>query len=277
MNWSNIWLHPKTTIAGLLIGIVTVPPILQAVDWKHLSAAVVIGLAGALATALLGLFSQDPNTAQKTKTDLASIPGNRIGVLMLISVLLMGTLPVTGCSATGVAQDIVNWTPTIVSTANTVGAVVASLDPPDALLVGAGVAGFDAAANLLAGQAQAYLKNPSLPLLQQLQVQVLAFQQQVTNSLLQAGRIVNPQSQQKVLAALQGLATGITAVIALISTIKGNTVSPASVTAVHMAQLDRLMNQDLSAHIVAVHYGVSDAAGRAMYRQTIARMEVFGL
>ena len=128
-----------------------------------------------------------------------------------------------------------NWTPTVISTANTVGATVSLLAPQDALIIAAAVTGFDAAAQLFANQAQTYLNNPGASArFQQLQAQVLAFQQNV-NAVLSCRQraIVDPKaSQQKIMLAIQALAsTALTAVLGLISTIKGNTVSPALLTA----------------------------------------------
>jgi hypothetical protein len=59
MQIANIWQHPKTSAIGILIGIVTIVPILEKVDWQHLSAASAIGLVGAIATALLGMLASD--------------------------------------------------------------------------------------------------------------------------------------------------------------------------------------------------------------------------
>ena len=90
----------------------------------------------------------------------------KLGALAL-SLLLVCSL--TACNGREVAQNIVNWTPSIVSTAQTVSSVVASLDPAQAALISAATVGFVSAANLVKAQAQTYLDNPSATNLQQLQ------------------------------------------------------------------------------------------------------------
>ncbi len=61
---SNIWNHPKTSIAGLLIAIVTITGVLtqQGITLGTAGTGTVVSLIAALATALLGLVSQDPGT-----------------------------------------------------------------------------------------------------------------------------------------------------------------------------------------------------------------------
>lgn len=199
-----------------------------------------------------------------------------LGAWALVSLLLLAT--VTGCSGTSVAQDIVNWTPTIVSTATTVGSVVASLDPKDAALITVSVTGFNAAANLLSSQAQTYLNNPGASALQQLQAQVLTFQQNVNAALLQAAKIVDPGSQQKVIAAIQSLATGLTAILALIATIKGNTLTPGVVVApIKVSQIEPLLNHEQEVREVAEHYGSSVPFAKARIQQAQMILESRGL
>lgn len=60
MNFS----HWKTTVAGILLCVVTAAPLLEKVDWSHLTASVIIGLAGSLGTAFLGIISKDPGSQQ---------------------------------------------------------------------------------------------------------------------------------------------------------------------------------------------------------------------
>ena len=57
--WQRIIAHPKTTIAGILLCVVTIVPVLQAVEWAHINASSIIGLCGSLATALLGAMAKD--------------------------------------------------------------------------------------------------------------------------------------------------------------------------------------------------------------------------
>lgn len=182
----------------------------------------------------------------------------KLNALALSMLMLLAC--VTGCTTSSVAQDIVNWTPTIISTANVVSTTVSALDPSiaDKAAIAAATAGFDIAAQTLANQAQAYLSNPGQTTLQAIQTQVTTFQQSVNAALLTAARITNPQSQQQVLVAIQALAVGVNAVLALVASIKGNTVS-ASTAAVKIAQVEPLMDRNGTVAMIAEHYGISSA------------------
>jgi hypothetical protein len=195
------------------------------------------------------------------QSPLPVIPGSsagsttKVGCWALIFLLLQ--LPfVQGCNAQTVAQDIVNWTPTIVSAAQTIDATLAALDPADAPVILLAGTSFTAAARLVSNQANTYLANPSADTLHQLQAQALAFQGNVNNALLQAARISNPISQQKITAAINAAVTGISAILALIMTIKGNTLTPAAVAAPKLAQVLPLINQDQEDQLIAAHYKV---------------------
>ena len=61
---SNIWQHPRTSAAGLLIATLTVTGVLsqQGVTLGKVGTGSVVSLAGALATAFLGLLAKDPGT-----------------------------------------------------------------------------------------------------------------------------------------------------------------------------------------------------------------------
>jgi hypothetical protein len=182
---------------------------------------------------------------------------NRITAVITASVLWAVTLVaplMTGCNSVSVAQQIVNWAPTIVSTADLVATSVSTLAPQDAAIIAASVAGFDAGANLISSGAAAYLANPNQNTLQALETQVTTFQQNVTTALLQAARIVDPASQQKMLLGIQAVAVGVNAVLALLVSIKGSTVTPASAAAVKLAQVELLMDRQLTVRMVANHY-----------------------
>src|SRR5208337_398530 len=102
----------------------------------------------------------------------------RLGAWAMIALLI--PLPwMQGCTATGVAQDIVNWTPALQSAVTTVDSTAALLAPVDAPIFAAATVVFDAATNLLVAQAKAYLANPSAGVLAQLQSQIVTLQQQV--------------------------------------------------------------------------------------------------
>ena len=131
------------------------------------------------------------------------------------------------------AQDIVNWTPALQSAVATVDSTAALLAPADAPVFAAATVGFDAASNLLVAQAKAYLANPTAGVLAQLQTQVVTFQQQVNAALLQAAKIVNPASQQHALAAIQAVATVVSAILALVQSVSSKAAGRANGRSIH--------------------------------------------
>src|ERR1035438_1130029 len=125
---SNVWNHPKTSAAGLLIAVVTVARVLsqQGITLGAAGNGTVVTLVSAIATAFLGLLARDPS-GQRSSTGSTA----KLGAWALISLLL--PLPfMTGCSGVTVAQDIVNWTPALQSAVATVDSTAALLAPADA-------------------------------------------------------------------------------------------------------------------------------------------------
>lgn len=59
--WRNVYQHPKTTAAGLLIAIVAAAAALsqQGITLGHAGTGTVVALASAVATALLGAMAKD--------------------------------------------------------------------------------------------------------------------------------------------------------------------------------------------------------------------------
>lgn len=59
---ANIWQHPRTSLAGLLIAALTITGVLsqQGITLGHAGTGTVVSLVAALATAFLGLLSRDP-------------------------------------------------------------------------------------------------------------------------------------------------------------------------------------------------------------------------
>jgi len=262
--FSNIWNHPKTSATGLLIAVVSLTGVMsqQGVTLGKAGTGTVVSLVAALATALLGLLAQDPETGSNGSSGQGSTA--KLGAWALIMLLI--PLPwMQGCSATTVAQDIVNWTPSLQSAVATVDSTAAILAPGDAPIFAAATVGFDAASNLLVAQAKAYLANPSAGLLAQLQTQIVAFQQQVDAAVLQAARIVNPASQQHALAAIQGVGTIVSAILALVQSISGKVelARMAARSPIKLAEVEPLLNPSLSAEIVAAHYAEPVQMARA--------------
>jgi hypothetical protein len=259
MNFKNIWNHPKTSAAGLLIAVASVAGVLsqQGVSLGKVGTGTAVSLASALATALLGLLAKDPSSASSPATSQSAAPASqaRLGAWMLIALVI--PLPwMQGCTASSVAENIVNWTPPLQSAVATVDSTAALLAPADAPIFTAATIGFDAASNLLVAQARAYLANPSASVLAQLQNQIVTFQQQVNTALLQAAKIVNVNSQQHALAAIQGVGTIVVAILSLVQTIssKAQVAQMAAWSGVKLAAVEPYLNQDRSVQIVAAHF-----------------------
>ena len=249
---SNIWNHPKTSVAGLLIATVSIAGVLsqQGVNLGHAGSGTVVTLVSAIATALLGLIAKDPAAATTSSTS-----ATRLGAWALIALLL--PLPFsTACSGVSVAQDIVNWTPTLQSAVATVDSTAALLAPADAPIFTAATIGFDVASNLLVTQAKAYLANPTAGLLAQIQTQIVAFQQQVNSSVLQAAKIVDPASQKHALSAIQAVATVVSAMLSLVQSVssKAAVAQMAAHSNIKLAAVEPRLDPSQSARIVAGHY-----------------------
>ena len=283
MNFlTNIWNQPKTSAAGLLIAVASIAGVLsqQGVTLGKAGTGTVVTLLSALATALLGLLAKDPEAGSEgashpsEQTAFARGPGReqgstaKLGAWMLIALLI--PLPwMQGCSAVSVAQNIVNWTPALQSAVATVDTTASLLAPADAPIFTAATAGFDVASNLLVAQAKAYLANPSASALQLLQTQVVTFQQQVSSALLQAARIVDPNSQQQALAVIQAVATIVSTVLALVASIssKAGVAHMSAQTGIKLAMVLPYLNNTRAAELVAAHYGEPLSQARAQVAQ----------
>ncbi len=271
--FANIWKQPKTSAAGVLIAVVTIAGVLaqQGITFGKAGTGTVVSLASALATALLGLLASDPEAAggqkptagggpstgggKQSTADTKRLGTARFGVWMLITLLI--PLPwMEGCTAKSVAQQIVNWTPTLTSAVATVDSTAALLAPADAAAFVAATSGFDAASQLLVTQAKAYLANPSASVLAQLQTQVVTFQQQASVALLNAAKIVNPSSQAHAMATIQAVATIANTILALVASISSKSAvqKMSAQTGVKLAMLRPYLDENRSARIVAAHY-----------------------
>ena len=275
MNFiSNIWNHPRTSAAGVLIAVVTIAGVLsqQGISLGKAGSGTVISLVTAIATAMLGLLARDPEQGSGLRSQ-GSGSTQKLAAWMLISLLLLSTM--TGCSAASVAQDIVNWTPALESAVATVDSTGALLAPADAPVFTAATQGFDAAANLLNTQAKAYLANPSASVLAQLQTQVVTFQQQVNSSLLAVTRIMDPASQKHALSAVQAVATIVNAMLALVESVssKAAVAHMAQAAQVKIAAVEPLLDREAAAAMVAAHYDEPTSVARVQVGQT-ERVEI---
>jgi hypothetical protein len=260
---SNIWNHPKTSAAGLLIAVATIASVLsqQGISLGAAGSGTVVTLVSGLATALLGLMARDPGAAESSSANSTSagsvLSGStaKLGVWALIALLLLPSM--AGCSGASVAQEIVNWTPTLESAVATVDSTAALLAPSDAPVFAAATIGFDAASNLLVTQAKAYLANPSAGTLAQLQEQVVVFQQQVNAALLSAAKIVNPNSQQHALNAINAVGTAVLAILALVesASTKAQVARMAAQSTIKLATVRPYLDEGQAAATVAARYG----------------------
>jgi len=277
---SNVWNHPRTSAAGLLIAIVSIAAVFsqQGVTLGTAGSGTIVTLASAIATALLGLLAKDPGSSQVSVSSSSGTTA-KLGAWALIALLL--PLPfIAGCSgARGVAQDIVNWTPALQSAVATVDSTAALLAPADAPIFTAATVGFDLASNLLVTHAKAYLANPSAGTLAQIQTQIVTFQQQVNSALLKAAGISNAASQKHALAAVQAVATIVSAILALVQSIssKAAVAQMAAQSTIKLASVESYLDRSQAAQMVAAHYGESLAVARMQAAQgtQILRMEGF--
>ena len=67
---TNIWKHPRTSAAGLLIAVVSVGGVLsgQGISLGHAGTGTVVTLVSAIASALLGLLARDPASSPAAST-----------------------------------------------------------------------------------------------------------------------------------------------------------------------------------------------------------------
>ena len=287
MKWlANIWKHPRTTATGVLIAVASVAGVLaqQGVTLGHMGSGNAVTLAGALATALLGLLARDPGGDAKTggtgkddggvesdsRTSGAATldvntPGasSTSGAILRTGVVIALLLPLPlldGCTGKSVAQEIVNWTPMMQSAVATVDSTAVMLSPENEKAFAAVTAGFDSASNVLAVQAKAYLANPTADMLAQLQTQVVTFEQQVNAALLTAAGIVNPANRQRALMAVQAVATAVAAILALVqSSSSGEAVASMAANAgIKLAEVAPLMDGKAEVRMVAAHYDESE-------------------
>ena len=94
-------------------------------------------------------------------------------------------------------------------------------------------------------QAKAYLANSSEGTLAQMQVKVVTLQQQVSAAMLQAVRIVNPESQKHALAAIQAVGTVVSVMLSLVQSVssKDAVARMANASTVKMSPVLPLVNQ----------------------------------
>jgi hypothetical protein len=238
---SNIWNHPKTSIVGVLICVGTITGVLsqQGITLGNAGTGTIVALLGSLAAAFLALLSKDPGGS--------GTGGAGTGALIALLCVSMFLAPI-GCTQqqkVNVAQEIVNWTPSVVSAANTVGATVELLAPQYALIIAPATTGFDLLAAGLETAARDYLANPNQTTLAFLQNEVISLQQNVNTSILQVAQIKDPASQKLALAAINALATVVNTILGMVQSISTKTQVAAMAAKVHvtLAQVRPYLDQ----------------------------------
>lgn len=171
----------------------------------------------------------------------AALVAFMVGSLMLVP---------TGCTQAqkvNVAQEIVNWTPALVSAIDTAGGLVDTLDPGAALIVDPLVAGANALAPQFATAAKNYLANPTQTNIQVVQGLIVQIQNSVNSSLslLQALKVSNPASQQKAIVAVNGIGTIVNTLLGLIQSIssKAQIATMSTAVTVHLAAVQGVLDR----------------------------------
>src|SRR5208337_1102237 len=127
MDWiTNIWNHPKTSAAGLLIAVVSIAGVLsqQGITLGKAGTGTVVTLAAALAAALLGLLAKDPKAGSEGAGEQGSTA--KLGAWMLIALILSATLPATGCTAS--ASELQSDATALASALNNLAVVIQPSD-----------------------------------------------------------------------------------------------------------------------------------------------------
>ncbi|HWT65612.1 MAG TPA: hypothetical protein VN151_05820, partial [Terracidiphilus sp.] len=131
-------------------------------------------------------------------------------------------------------------------------------------------ANFDAMAQTLVAQAKAYLANPSASTLAQLQTQVVAFEQQANAALLDAVHITNATSQQHALTVIRAVATIAATMLALVQSVSSKTAvaQMAGESTVKLAVVEKYMDREIAAGMVARHYGEPVVVARVQVEES---------
>lgn len=239
-------------LAATLAGTLGVPAL--AIGWLHSHVAVYTGFVAAaiMLHAILPSIFAAPSAADQQATGFSST--SKVLVFAMIGVLTASTM--TACNGVTVAQDIVNWTPALQSAIGVIDTTASVLDPVAAPIFTAATVGFDAASNLLVTQAKAYLANPNQTVLQELQAQVVAFQQQVNSALLKVAHISNAASQQKATADIGAVGAIVNTLLGLVESIssKAAVAQMARDSTIKLAMIEPYLPRGQVAKTVAAHY-----------------------
>jgi hypothetical protein len=158
-----------------------------------------------------------------------------LGGLALCALAMFAGVPMTGCTQaqkTNVAQEIVNWVPTLVSAADTVNGLVQAADPATVAILGPITLGINTLAPQVMTAAKNYLANPMQTTLQELQALTTQIQQNTNAALLAAAGIKDPASQAAAIKNINLLASAAQALLALVQSI--STPAQAKAMAAHV-------------------------------------------
>lgn len=171
-----------------------------------------------------------------------------VALPMFFAMLILSVTSTTGCTQAqkiNVAQEIVNWTPAFIMTADTVNVAIMALDPPTVVVLGPLTAAINALAPQFELAAKNYLANPNQTTLQVLQALVVQVQQNTNAALLAAVAITNPSSQASAKRNINLVATIVNTLLGLIQSVSTKTQIAAMATVVHvtLAQVRPYMDQ----------------------------------
>jgi hypothetical protein len=171
-----------------------------------------------------------------------------VALPMFFAMLVLSVTSTTGCTQAqkiNVAQEIVNWTPAFIMTADTVNVAIMALDPPTVVVLGPLTAAINALAPQFELAAKNYLANPNQTTLQVLQALVVQVQQNTNAALLAAVAITNPSSQASAKRNINLVATIVNTLLGLIQSVSTKTQIAAMATVVHvtLAQVRPYMDQ----------------------------------
>jgi hypothetical protein len=196
----------------------------------------------------------------------------KLGALALIALTCIIPFE-TGCTQqqkVTVAQEIVNWTPVFISTADTVNASIEALDPATAIVLSPLTMGINAFGPELQKAAQNYLANPSQTTLQVLQALVTQIQQDASTALLAAAKITNPTSQATATKDINLVATVINTILALVQSISTKAQLAAMATHVHVTLAEVRPYMDASGLLAAKARVTNDLTRSGQFQGELA-------
>ena len=135
---------------------------------------------------------------------------------------LLSLTMMTGCSGPSkaqVAKQIVAWLPAIDSGVQSIGSLVATFDPANAVEIQSALGIVNAASKQFETAAQAYLLHQTAGNLAALQDTITSFEQSTNAAVLVSYHVTNPQSQHEITTAIDTLATISASIMGLVESI----------------------------------------------------------